>query len=795
MARNYREGDQAVPGFRLVRFLGQGAIGEVWHATGPGGTEAAIKIVDLSGSGAHGLKEVRAMQLVKRIHHPNLTPIVGLWAKREDGTLLDEEDTALLASQEIGRQGVTNTIIAPAEPAARATELIIAMGLGQKSLAERLEECRAQGLGGIPLDELLPYLRDAARAIDFLNSPVHALASGTGAIVHCDIKPLNILIVGGAAQVCDFGLAHMVGAVRKTAAAMGTIAYAAPELLDGKPSPTTDQYCLAITYYELRTGSLPYQEHSAYGVIEAVRKGDLDFSLVGQAEQAVLRRATALDPAARFASATEMVDVLCAAAWGKTAPSAGRPPRAKGPRLAAGVLALLLLAAAAGLAYVFLPAFRQPQPVLPPSEVAQTTHESTPKPTSIAQPDKPATGKQGAADQSATTPAAGSERPLLAETEKLLEQRQWDAARRELLTVIRSVPNNSQARVQLGRACLGLDLVDEALEHLAAAVRAAPEDPSARYYLGVALMKSKRFTEAVEAFEMAGRLDVDGHWGYHSRPEYADAYLGVATGVADQARELMSRAAASGDSSIQANATALLKQAVGQLDHAIAHDPKRSLLWSRRGALRRYIPDFDGALKDITQAIELGGEAVDKDLVFRGELQQRMAIRRETPAAQKAQLLRQARQDFQDAAKKNPKNADAHFFLAVVETLLADDKENKTAYAAAVAAYSRAIETHPQWPDPWFSLSEAYYGRGTVRILTNQLREAAEDFTRVLESKDGPPTDQADLARTLHELAKEFWKAKQAEDARHWNRRAIERAPDQPTRLRYQAAEKSWQRP
>ncbi len=794
MARKYREGDEAVPGFRLARFLGQGAIGEVWHATGPGGTEAAIKIVDLSGSGAHGLKEVRAMQLVKRVHHPNLTPIVGLWAKREDGTLLGEEDTALLASQEIARRSVADTIVAPAEPAPRATELIIAMGLGQKSLAERLEECRAQGLVGIPVDELLGYLRDAARAIDFLNSPVHALASGTGAIVHCDIKPLNILMVGGAAQVCDFGLAHMVGAVRKTAAAMGTIAYAAPELLDGKPSPTTDQYCLAITYYELRTGSLPYHEQSAFGVIEAVRKGELDFSLVGPAEQAVLRRATALDPKARYASATEMVDAL-GAAVGQLAVAVSPRPRSKAQRLAAAVLVGLLLAVGAPLAYSLIPAIRSLQPPARPGPVAQSTTPVAPEHRSTAPPVEPAMGKEKPAEPAHPAPSPGSGRPLLAQTEQLLQQGQWEAVRRELLPVLQTVPDHAQARLQLGRACLGLDLVDEALEHLAAAVQAAPQDASARFYLGLAWTKAKRFDEAVEAFQMAAKLDADGHLGYHSRPEYADAYLGAATRLADEARELLSRAAASGEGDAQAKARTLLKQAVAQLDYAVQHDPKRALLWSRRGALRRYIPDFDGALKDISQAIELGGDAVDKDLVFRGELQQRMAIRPDTPPDRKMQLLRQARADFQEAVQKNPKNADAHFFLAGVETLLADGQDAQSAYQAAVSAYSRAIETHPGWPDPWFTLAEAYYGRGTVQILTGQLREAADDFARVLEGQEPLPADRAEIARTLHELAKEFWKARQPEDARRWNRQAIELAPDPATRTRYQAAEKAWQGP
>ena len=49
-------------------------------------------------------------------------------------------------------------------------ELIIAMGLGDQSLHDRLEKCQAEGLPGIPDEELLGYIEDSAEAIDFLNS-------------------------------------------------------------------------------------------------------------------------------------------------------------------------------------------------------------------------------------------------------------------------------------------------------------------------------------------------------------------------------------------------------------------------------------------------------------------------------------------------------------------------------------------------------------------------------------------------------------------------------------------------
>ena len=216
----------------------------------------------------------------------------------------------------------------------QAVELIIAMGLGDVSLYDRLQQCRAAGERGLPAEELLHYMDGAAAAIDYLNRPIHDLGSGPVAIQHCDIKPHNIMIVGGAAQLCDFGLARAIGSVRMTTAMAATIAYAAPECLQtGKPSAASDQYSLAMTYYELRTGQLPYQD-ATYGVVmSAVMQGELDLSAASKAEQSVLRRATSLDPASRFPSASEMVRCLKAACEGRvdvSAPAAA--PRRAGRR-------------------------------------------------------------------------------------------------------------------------------------------------------------------------------------------------------------------------------------------------------------------------------------------------------------------------------------------------------------------------------------------------------------------------------------------------------------------------------
>ena len=298
MVHVYREGDEPVPGagYRLLSYLGRGGFGEVWKASTPGGGEAAVKIIRLGG--AEGRKEFRALQLVKRIRHPNLMPLMAFWLKSSGGALLDDAvaEQAELVASAAAEPSLDKTSMPPLAQSLPPAELVIVMGLGDTPLIERLQQCKADGLPGIPVDELLGYMEDTAEALDFLNRPIHECGSGPVAIQHCDVKPHNLMIVGGGVQVCDFGLARMMGVERVTTGA-ASIAYAAPELLDGnRISSTTDQYSLAVTYFELRTGRLPYAEETVAAVLDAKRKETLDFSACLPAEQDVLRRATSCDP-------------------------------------------------------------------------------------------------------------------------------------------------------------------------------------------------------------------------------------------------------------------------------------------------------------------------------------------------------------------------------------------------------------------------------------------------------------------------------------------------------------------
>jgi serine/threonine protein kinase/tetratricopeptide (TPR) repeat protein len=317
-----RSGDEPIPGYRLEVLLGRGGFGEVWRATAPGGTHAALKFINLSGK--HGVKEYRAIQRVKEIRHANLLPINAFWMLDDRGGVIEDARLAASATAVASRTVSRLHAADPTTFSVRPTALVVAMLLGDKSLYDRLEECRAAdgSPGGIPPDELLDQMEDAAKGIDFLNSARHDLGEGPVALQHCDIKPQNLLLVGTSVLVCDFGLARVLGdqaAAQSTTGAAGSPAYMAPECIrDQRPSHATDQYSLAITYYELRTGRLPFDAETYVGVMDVHLKGLLDLSRLPAAEQAVIRRATEMDPKNRFPSALALVRALRKAVTGET---------------------------------------------------------------------------------------------------------------------------------------------------------------------------------------------------------------------------------------------------------------------------------------------------------------------------------------------------------------------------------------------------------------------------------------------------------------------------------------------
>jgi serine/threonine protein kinase len=138
MTTQLTAGYEPLPGYRLVEPLGRGSFGEVWKASSPGGGQVALKFIPLHTRATD--IERRALDFFTSVRHPNLLALFGSWQ-------ID-------------------------------SFLVIGMELADRSLLSRYEEAAEGGLPGIPFAELLEYLDEAARGLDYLNARRHPHPQG-----------------------------------------------------------------------------------------------------------------------------------------------------------------------------------------------------------------------------------------------------------------------------------------------------------------------------------------------------------------------------------------------------------------------------------------------------------------------------------------------------------------------------------------------------------------------------------------------------------------------------------------
>ena len=140
-------------------------------------------------------------------------------------------------------------------------------------------------------------------------------AAHRAGLVHRDVKPENVLISDdGDVKIADFGLVRAVAAagITSTSVILGTAAYLSPEQVrHGDASPRSDVYSAGILTYELLTGRTPFTGDSPLSI--AYQRLDTDVPPPGAAIDGVppqfdefVERATARDPADRYADAIEM---------------------------------------------------------------------------------------------------------------------------------------------------------------------------------------------------------------------------------------------------------------------------------------------------------------------------------------------------------------------------------------------------------------------------------------------------------------------------------------------------------
>ena len=243
-------------GYAIHEVLGEGAYGRVFAATQPGtNREVAIKVIrpDLANGPDFVQRFEAEAQLVARLEHPHIVPLYDYW--REPGG-------AYLVFRLLAGGTAHGRLVAD----------------GQFDLAQ------------------------TSRVVEEVGAAL--LAAHTAGVVHCDIKPSNVLFdEAGNSYLSDFGIS--MPSVRDSALAR-TRSYAAPELA-GHSSDTvrSDIFSFGCMLWELLAGVSPM-------ALWATDRSRLP-SLAGRVEMpsegidAVIARATGVDPGSRYQSIAELI--------------------------------------------------------------------------------------------------------------------------------------------------------------------------------------------------------------------------------------------------------------------------------------------------------------------------------------------------------------------------------------------------------------------------------------------------------------------------------------------------------
>lgn len=129
-------------------------------------------------------------------------------------------------------------------------------------------------------------------------------------ILHRDLKPANVLVTPtGTVKVLDFGLSLSVDYISsdRTDAAVGTVAYMSPEVLqEERPTVQSDLYAVGVMLYEIFAGVHPFMAEHLSAMLTKILLHEADDTRLDERVRPLIMQLLAKSPAQRPASAAEV---------------------------------------------------------------------------------------------------------------------------------------------------------------------------------------------------------------------------------------------------------------------------------------------------------------------------------------------------------------------------------------------------------------------------------------------------------------------------------------------------------
>ena len=361
------EGDvrrgEVIGGYRIDDLIGRGGMGLVYRATNVALNRIyALKVLtpELAEDEQFRKRFAREMRLAASLHHPN---IVGIhYAGDHDGLLFFVMDYV---------------------PGTDLRAILVKQGA-----------------------------LDPTRAVDLLEQLGSALdAAHARGLVHRDVKPANVMVTVERgeehAYLTDFGLAKKydtASGLTVKGAVVGTVDYMAPEqIVGGHTDSRTDIYALGCVFYQMLTGTVPYERENSIATLFA-HVNEPPPELAGEIAAshpefaAVLRKAMATNPDERYVSAGDFARDAAAALHGTRDRSRQRSV-ATGEAIP---LSQIEETTSEDVAWPTLPVEAPAEPTKAPAEPTQAPAQPTKapaQPTRLAAPSQPAVPVEAAATQ------------------------------------------------------------------------------------------------------------------------------------------------------------------------------------------------------------------------------------------------------------------------------------------------------------------------------------------------------------------------------------------------------------